>query len=90
MNNSVFLLPLFFISSICCFQNSIKADYLYRNEAYDNSIYGKAYRSGSGKTYYEMDDDDPYRSSIYDSQIKDREGNIYNCNSIGSCKYRGY
>ncbi|MBO8228511.1 hypothetical protein HA150_06305 [Prochlorococcus marinus XMU1414] len=83
MNKLLILLPFIFIVEF--FSNS-KAEYLYRNEAYDNSIYGNdAYRSSGGKTFYEIDDDDYRRSGAYDSQIIDKEGNLYNC-SYGSCK----
>ena len=89
MKNSIALIP-FLLLTISPISNKLKADTLYRNSLYDNSLYGgEAYRGG-GKTYHTIPDDSIYRNSLYDSQLKDEDGNIYNCNSLGSCSYRGY
>ena len=89
MKNSFIFLP-FLLLTISSISNELKADTLYRSPLYDNSLYGgEAYRGG-GKTYHTIPDNSIQRNSLYDSQIKDRDGNIYNCNSLGSCRYRGY
>ena len=89
MKNSFVFLP-FLLLTISSISNELKADTLYRSPLYDNSLYGgEAYRGG-GKTYHTIPDNSIQRNSLYDSQIKDRDGNIYNCNSFGSCRYRGY
>ena len=38
--------------------------------------------------YTELDSDDWQRSNIYDSTLKDRDGNLYDCNNIGQCNSR--
>ena len=68
--------------------SAASADTLYRSPIHDNSLYGgDAYRGG-GKTYYSVPDDSIHRNSLYDSQLRDREGNMWNCNSLGSCSPR--
>jgi len=66
------------------------ADTLYRSPIHDNSLYGGPAYRGGGTTYYTVPDNSIHRNTLYDSQLRDRDGNTYNCNSLGSCSPRGY
>jgi hypothetical protein len=66
------------------------AQTLYRSPMYDNSLRGGPAYRGGGQTYYQVPDNSLKRNTLYDSQLQDRQGNVYNCNSLGSCRYRGY
>lgn len=69
-----------------CLGIRASAQTLYRAPIYDNSIRGgDAYRGGN-RTYYTVPDNDIYRNRIYDMQLRDDNGKIYNCNNIGSCR----
>ena len=65
---------------------AVKADTLWRDSFNHNTLGGSGtYNSGD---YTELRDNDINRSTIYDSTIQDRNGNLYDCNSIGSCHSR--
>lgn len=66
------------------------AQTLYRAPIYDNSLNGGPAYRGGGETYYQVPDNSINRNTLYDSQLKDSNGNIYNCNSLGNCQYRGF
>jgi hypothetical protein len=77
------LLGLTFALCLCI---QASAQTLYRAPAYDNSIRGgEAYRGGN-RTFYTVPNNDMYRNRIYDMQLRDDNGKIYNCNNIGSCR----
>ena len=65
---------------------SARADHLY-SDPYSFDTFGDrpTYNQGG---YTELDSNDWQRSNIYDSTIKDREGNLYDCNNIGQCHSR--
>ena len=63
-----------------------KADYLYSDPySYDNFGNRPTYNQGG---YTELDSNDWQRSNIHDSTLKDRDGNLYDCNNIGQCHSR--
>ena len=64
---------------------SSMSDTLYRSPLYDNSLRGGPSYRGGGKTYYTVPENSLRRNSLYDSQLQDSDGNMYNCNSLGSC-----
>tara|TARA_S200000501_G_scaffold185501_1_gene174536 strand:+ start:471 stop:725 length:255 start_codon:yes stop_codon:yes gene_type:complete len=80
---NIFIFLLLTISSI---PNSSKAETVYRNELYDNSLTGGEAYTGGGETYYSIPESDLRRNSLYDYQLEDRDGNIYNCDSLGRCR----
>lgn len=62
------------------------AQTLYRDPFNYNPIGGSAtYNNGR---YTELNQNDIHRNSLYDSTIRDRNGNLYDCNSIGTCNQR--
>jgi hypothetical protein len=63
-----------------------KADTLWKDSFNHNTLGGSGtYNSGE---YTQLRDNDINRSSIYESTIQDRDGNLYDCNSIGTCNSR--
>ncbi len=79
---------IFLLLTVNSIPNNLKAQTLYRYELGDNNIMrpgGKAYRGG-GETYYTVPENDLFRNKLYDSQIRDSAGNIYNCDSFGNCR----
>ena len=65
--------------------SAAESDTLYRSPLHDNSLYGGPAYRGGGTTYHNVRDNSIHRNSLYDSQLRDRDGNTYNCNSLGSC-----
>lgn len=63
-----------------------RADYLY-SDPYSYDTFGDrpTYNNGG---YTELDSNDWQRSNIHDSTLKDRDGNLYDCNNIGQCSSR--
>lgn len=62
------------------------AQYLYRDPVNYNPLGGRAtYGYGS---YTELNQNDINRNRLYDSTLKDRNGNLYDCNSLGFCQNR--
>ncbi len=65
---------------------SVKADYIRRTPLYDSTLYNeKAYNNGD---YMELSPNSLQRSSLYDSTIRDKNGNLYDCGSLGYCRKR--
>lgn len=62
------------------------AQYLYQDPFNHNPLGGSA-TYGQGR-YTELDQNDIHRSPIYDSTLKDRDGNYYDCDSLGICRSR--
>ena len=87
MKLSTFVAIAAVISGSFFIQNpAVKADTLWRDSFNHNTLGGSGtYNSGD---YTELRDNDINRSTIYDSTIQDRNGNLYDCNSIGSCHSR--
>ena len=65
---------------------SVKAEYLRRTPLSDSTLYNeKAYNNGA---YMELSPNSLQRSSLYESTIKDKNGNLYDCGSLGYCRKR--
>ena len=87
MKLSAFVIIASVIGGSFFIQNpAVKADTLWRDSFNHNPLGGSGtYNNGD---YTELRDNDINRSTIYDSTIQDRNGNLYDCNSIGSCNSR--
>lgn len=73
-------------TAVAVFTQAAKADTLYSDPfSYDTFGNRPTYNQGG---YTELDSNDWQRSTIYDSTLQDRDGNLYDCNSIGSCHSR--
>ena len=86
----VFAAGIFSVAGLAILPLTSYSDTLYRSTIHDNSLYGGPAYRGGGKTYYTVPDNSIHRNSLYDSQLKDRDGNTYNCNSLGSCTRSGW
>ena len=65
---------------------SVSADTLYRDSFNHNTLGGSGtYNSGG---YTQRNDHDLNRNSLYDATLQDSNGNLYDCNSLGSCSSR--
>ena len=61
------------------------ADYLY-NDPFSYDTWDRpTYNNGD---YTRLDRNDIMSSPLYDDTIQDRNGNLYDCDSIGSCYAR--
>lgn len=62
-----------------------KAQTLFRDPLYDSPLYGGPAYRGNGQIYYQVPDNSIHRNRLYDSQLRNQDGDLYNCDSIGIC-----
>ena len=64
----------------------VSAEMLYSDPFNYNPLGGtNTYNNGN---YTQLDQNDIKSSPLYESTIQDRNGNLYDCNNIGSCHSR--
>ena len=64
----------------------VKAETMWRDSFNHNTLGGSAtYNNGD---YTQLRNNDINRNSLYESTIQDRDGNLYDCNSLGTCNSR--
>ena len=64
----------------------VKAETMWRDSFNHNTLGGSAtYNNGE---YTQLRNNDINRNSLYESTIQDRDGNLYDCGSLGQCNSR--